>query len=242
MMTTAIETPRSADNLPRREVLNAGHVVLEASSGSDLSIVNSARISFDQESTEFGDRERGLINFLMREKHGTPFEAPTFRFDVRAPIFVIREHFRHRVGHSYNEESGRYSVIKNDFYIPAREDIREQTGKPGSYNFRFIEDDAVAGEALELIEGTQRSAFEAYERMMEMGVAKEVARVVLPVGTFSRFKWGCNLRSLLHFLALRNHPHAQREIRLFAEAIEELARPICPVAFELFDEHGRVAP
>lgn len=242
MMTPALESPTSADQLPRRDVLNAGHVVLEAWSGSDLSIVNSARISFDQESTEFGDRERGLINFLMRERHGTPFEAPTFRFDVRAPIFVIREHFRHRVGHSYNEESGRYSKIKSDFYIPAREDIREQTGKPGAYEFRYIEDEEVAAEALGLIEGTQRSAFEAYERMMEMGVAKEVARTVLPVGTFSRFKWGCNLRSLLHFLALRNHPHAQREIRYFAEAIEELARPVCPVAFELFDEHGRVAP
>ena len=102
----------------------SGHVVLEACSGSDLAIVNSARVSFDQESTEFGERERGLINFLMRERHGTPFEAPTFRFDVRAPIFVIREHFRHRVGHSYNEESGRYSKIKTDFYVPERDAVR----------------------------------------------------------------------------------------------------------------------
>ena len=242
MMTPAVETTPDTTQLPRIDVLNAGHVVLEAWSGSDLSIVNSARVSFDQESTEFGDRERGLINFLMRERHGTPFEAPTFRFDVRAPIFVIREHFRHRVGHSYNEESGRYSKIKSDYYVPARSDIRMQTGKPGSYEFRLIENDEVANEALRLIDDTQGAAFEAYERMLELGVAKEVARTVLPVGTFSRFKWGCNLRSLLHFLALRNHPHAQREIRYFAEAIEELARPVCPIAFELFEEHGRVAP
>ncbi|MBC7460298.1 MAG: FAD-dependent thymidylate synthase, partial [Thermoleophilia bacterium] len=105
-----------------------------------------------------------------------------------------------------------------------------------------IDDDGIAAEALELLESTQRHAFDSYEKMLELGVAKEVARVVLPVGTYSRFKWGCNLRSLLSFLQLRNHSHAQYEIREFAQAIEELARPVCPVAFELFEEHGRVAP
>ncbi len=239
-MTSPTATP--LQELKRIDVLNEGHVVLEAWSGDDLSIVNSARVSFDQESQEFGDRERGLINFLMREHHGTPFEAPTFRFDVRAPIFVIREHFRHRIGHSYNEESARYSVIRDDFYVPERDAVRKQEGKPGAYWFERIDDDAIASDVIDTLTRVQQAAFDEYNRMLEMGVAKELARTVLPVGTFSRFKWGCNLRSLMHFLALRNQEHAQYEIRCYAEAVEQLAREVCPVAFECFDAHGRKAP
>lgn len=223
------------------QVHNHGHVILEDAMGSDLHIVNNARVSFDQESAEFTAKERGLLNFLMRERHGSPWESVVFRFDVKAPIFVIREWQRHRVG-SFNEQSARYSQIPEHYYVPERNGVREQVGKPGSYSFDPITDPAKVDETLALLEGTQRDAFEAYHRMLELGVAKELARTVLPVGVFSRMKWTVNLRSLFNFVALRNHEHAQREIRDYAGAVEDLARTIVPVAFAVYEENGRVCP
>ena len=115
-------------------VLDHGHVTLYDWMGDDLRIVNMARQSFGQESTEIGKEETGLINFLMRERHGTPFEGPVFTFNVKCPIFVAREWFRHRIG-SFNEYSGRYSKMINEFYVPALKQMRTQTGKPGNYTF-----------------------------------------------------------------------------------------------------------
>jgi thymidylate synthase (FAD) len=238
-MTTLTETPASVDRLI--QVHNHGHVHLEDSMGSDLHIVNNARVSFDQESDEFTDKERGLLNFLMRERHGSPWESVLFRFDVKAPLFVIREWQRHRVS-SFNEQSARYSEIPDHYYVPAAEYVREQVGKPGAYSFDTIEDESVREETLDLLESTQRDAFAAYHRMLELGVAKELARTVLPVGMFSRMKWTVNLRALFNFLSLRNHEHAQREIRDYAQAVEELAKTVVPVAFEVFETNGRVTP
>jgi len=209
--------------------------------GSDLHIVNNARVSFDQESTEFTDKERGLLNFLMRERHGSPWESVVFRFDVKAPIFVIREWQRHRMG-SFNEQSARYSVIPDHFYVPDADYVREQVGKPGSYSFEPIQDPAVIASTIEAIESTQRAAFDAYHQMLEQGVAKELARAVLPVGMFSRMKWTVNLRALFNFIALRNDAHAQREIRDYAAAVEQLAKEVVPAAFDVFESNGRVCP
>lgn len=237
-------TAAAASAPPVRNMIavhNHGHVHLEDSMGSDLHIVNNARVSFDQESTDFTAKERGLLNFLMRERHGSPWEAVVFRFDVKAPIFVVREWQRHRIS-SFNEQSARYSVIPDHFYVPERDYLREQVGRPGAYSFERIEDDAVADEAIALIEQTQRDAFDAYHRMLEQGVAKELARTVLPVGMFSRMKWTVNLRGLFNFLSLRNDEHAQREIRDYAIAVEELAKTVVPVAFEVFEENGRICP
>ena len=235
-----VEAPPSERFIP---VHNGGHVHLEDAMGSDLHIVNNARVSFDQASDEFTDRERGLLNFLMRERHGSPWEAVVFRFDVKAPLFVFREWHRHRMG-SFNEQSARYSQIPDEFYVPAREGgyVRQQVGKPGSYSFDAIEDGEIVDETLQLLEQTQADAFTAYHRMLELGVAKEVARTVLPVGMFSRMKWTVNLRALFNFCSLRNHEHAQREIRDYAEAVEQLAREVVPVSFECFEAHGRQAP
>lgn len=227
------------DNFIR--VHNHGHVHLEDSMGSDLHIVNNARVSFDQESTEFGDRERGLLNFLMRERHGSPWESVVFRFDVKVPLFVMREWARHRIS-STNEQSGRYSIIPEQYYVPEREYVRRQEGKPGSYFFTEVEDQGVVDQTIETLDSVQRRCFEAYNELLELGVAKELARTVLPVGMFSRMKWTVNLRALLNFLSLRNHEHAQREIRDYAIAVEQLAKPVCPVAFECFEKNGRVAP
>jgi thymidylate synthase (FAD) len=209
--------------------------------GSDLHIVNNARVSFDQESDELGASERGLLNFLMRERHGSPWESVVFRFDVKAPIFVIREWQRHRIS-SFNEQSARYSQVPDHYYIPENEYVRQQLGKPGAYFFGQIEDPIVRARTIELIDETQRNAFEAYHQMLDDGIAKELARTVLPVGMFSRMKWTVNLRGLFNFLSLRNHEHAQREIRDYAEAVEKLAAEVCPVAFECFESHGRTCP
>lgn len=222
-------------------VHNHGHVRLEDSMGSDLHIVNNARVSFDQESEGFGTKEKGLLNFLMRERHGSPWEAVLFRFDIKAPIFVIREWQRHRVS-SFNEQSARYSQIPEHVYVPEADYVREQVGKPGSYSFEPLTDQAVVESTIARIEQTQRDAFAAYHAMLEDGVAKELARTVLPVGMYSRMKWTVNLRALFNFLSLRNHEHAQREIRDYALAVEELAREVVPVAFEVFEENGRVCP
>lgn len=222
-------------------VHNHGHVHLEDWMGGDLHIVNNARVSFDQESTEFDERERGLLNFLMRERHGSPWEAVVFRFDVKAPLFVFREWHRHRLA-SVNEQSARYSEIPDEYYVPDPSYVRQQLGKPGSYYFDAIEDPAIVTGTLESIDRTQRACFDAYHSMLEHGVAKELARTVLPVGMFSRMKWTVNLRALFNFLSLRNHEHAQREIRDYAMAVERLASEICPVAFECFEAHGRTAP
>lgn len=236
-----METPTLAPQDLMIAVHNHGHVHLEDSMGSDLHIVNNARVSFDQESEEFTAKERGLLNFLMRERHGSPWESVVFRFDVKAPIFVVREWQRHRIS-SFNEQSARYSQIPEHYYVPAPELVREQVGKPGSYSFETITEPAVVESTLRLIDDTQRAAFDAYHQMLEQGVAKELARTVLPVGMFSRMKWTVNLRGLFNFLSLRNDQHAQREIRDYAEAVEQLAKTVCPVAFDVFEENGRVCP
>lgn len=237
-MTTTLEHSQ-VENLIK--VHNHGHVHLEDSMGTDLHIVNNARVSFDQESDDFTPKERGLLNFLMRERHGSPWEAVVFRFDVKAPIFVVREWQRHRVG-SFNEQSARYSQVPDHYYVPGDEYVRVQQGKPGSYYFSQIEDPTIRAATIDTIDATQRASFDAYHQMLEQGVAKELARTVLPVGMFSRMKWTVNLRALFNFLQLRNHEHAQREIRDYAIAVEELAKSVAPVAFEVFEENGRVCP
>lgn len=224
------------------KVLNHGHVILEKWMGSDLDIVNNARVSFNDGSQEMDEKNQGLINFLMREKHGSPFEAVTFRFDIKAPIFVFREWHRHRAGHSYNEWSARYSEIKGEFYVPERDWIREQVGKPGSYTFERVEDDSLAESVQDKIRTCQEFAYSDYEAMLNNGIAKEVARVVLPVGTYSRMKWTTNARALMHFLSLRNSEQAQREIRAYAQIIELMAWQVIPYTMEAFAKHGNQSP
>jgi len=223
-------------------VHNHGHVVLDDHMGGDLAIVNNARVSFNDDADTMDDRNAGLINFLLRNRHGSPFEAVTFRFDVKAPLFVFREWHRHRAGHSYNEWSARYSVIEPEFYVPPRDYVRTQVGKPGAYTFERLNDDDQAAMVQATIRATQQASYARYEQMVNGGIAKEVARVVLPVGTYSRMKWTCNLRSLMHFLSLRNSEHAQREIRDYAIAVEAFALEVCPVAMQAFIDNGRTAP
>ena len=220
-------------------VLDKGFLALDAALASDLAVVNGARVSFNQESDEMSDRDAGLIRFLIRERHGSPFEHGYFRFLVKAPLFVVREHHRHRAGHSYNEWSGRYSKMDAEFYIP--DNVRTQVGKPGNYRFEPV-DDGVRDEVRREIEENAQHAFEAYERMLEQGVAKEVARTVLPLSMYTKYYWSCNPRSLMHFCGLRNHENAQYEIRQYAAAAETFLERLMPVTHAAFVANDRTAP
>jgi thymidylate synthase (FAD) len=220
-------------------VLDRGFVALDGVLASDLAVVNGARVSFNAASQEMTERDEGLIRFLMREAHGSPFEHGYFRFLVKAPLFVVREHHRHRAGHSYNEWSGRYSKLEAEFYVP--EFVRTQVGKPGAYTFEPVDDETKETARREIQENAVR-AFETYERLLEQGVAKEVARAVLPLSTYTKYYWSCNPRSLMHFCSLRNHEAAQYEIRQYAAAAESFLEQLMPVTHAAFVERGRVAP
>jgi thymidylate synthase (FAD) len=220
-------------------VLDKGFLALDAALASDLAVVNGARVSFNQESDEMTERDEGLVRFLVRERHGSPFEHGYFRFLVKAPLFVVREHHRHRAGHSFNEWSGRYSKLEPEFYVP--EYVRSQVGKPGAYSFEPVGPD-VAATARAEIAAQAEHAFAAYERMLEQGVAKEVARSVLPLATYTKYFWSCNPRSLMHFCSLRNSEHAQFEIREYARAAEGFLLRLMPVTHAAFVANERTAP
>ena len=221
-------------------VLDHGFVRLDDAMADDLSVVNSARVSFGRRVTEMADADRGLIRFLMRERHGTPFEHNSFRFHVRCPIFVAREWFRHRVG-SFNEFSMRYARATDEFYVPDPKDVRTQVGKPGSYSFEPVSDE-LAERTREEFAAAYESAYETYERLVEEGVARELARCVLPVGAYTEFYWTVNARSLMNFVSLRAAETAQREIRRYADACERFFAERMPITYDAFVANGRVAP
>lgn len=221
-------------------VFDHGFVRLDDAMADDLSVVNAARVSFAVRREEMGDRDRGLIRFLMRDRHGTPFEHNSFRFHVRTPIFVAREWFRHRVG-SFNEESARYHKLSADFYVPEVSAVRSQVGKPGAYTFEPVGEDLAAA-TRSTLQRTYRDLYALYESLIEQGVAKEIARGVLPAGIYTQFLWTINARSLMNFLSLRNADAAQYEIRTYAEALEHFFRLKMPATHESFLEFGRRAP
>jgi thymidylate synthase (FAD) len=227
-------TPDSID------VLDHGFVRLDAVLADDLSVVNAARVSFGARVDEMDDRNAGLVRFLMRERHGTPFEHNFFRFHIKAPLFVTREWQRHRVG-SFNERSGRYSELPDEFYVPAAGDVRTQVGKPGAYTFEPLPD-AVTAQVREGIAASYAESYRRYQELLAADVAKEVARSVLPVGLYTEFYWSVNARSLMNFLSLRNAPTAQHEIRVYAEAAERHFAEAMPVTHAAFVEQGRTAP
>jgi thymidylate synthase (FAD) len=170
----------------------------------------------------------------------TPFEHNAFRFHVRAPLFVAREWFRHRVG-SFNEFSMRYAKASDEFYVPAPEDVRSQVGKPGAYSFEPVEPE-LAATTREQLQAVYDAAYTAYNRLVERGVARELARLVMPMGAYTEFYWTVNARSLMNFVSLRAAETAQREIRRYAEACERFLAGQMPITHSAFVENGRVAP
>ena len=221
-------------------VLDHGFVRLDDAMADDLSVVNAARVSFARRREEVDDADAGLIRFLMRDRHGTPFEHNSFRFHIRCPIFVAREWFRHRVG-SFNEFSMRYAKATDDFYVPEPADVRTQVGKPGAYTFEPVEPE-VAEQTREELRAVYDAAFAAYERLVELGVARELARSVMPVGAYTEFYWTVNARSLMNFVSLRAAETAQREIRSYAEAVEQFFAEHMPVTHAAFVANDRTAP
>lgn len=215
--------------------------------GGDHSVVNNARISCGRfGSAQFTDdgklseKDERLIYRLMNGKHGTPFEGAVFQFYVRAPIFVAREWFRHRIG-SFNEISGRYKELPTDFYMP--KNIRKQVAGSAQMDYKYEnlpEEQNLDAQAV--IRDVYRAAEEAYLGMIEDGVAKEHARLVLPVGLYTEWVWTVNARALMNFLELRTHPSAQQEIRRCATFIEHLWKQEMPVTHAAFVANGKVAP
>jgi thymidylate synthase (FAD) len=221
-------------------VLDHGFVRLDDAMATDLSVVNAARVSFARRKEEMDESDEGLIRFLMRDRHGTPFEHNSFRFHIRTPLFVAREWFRHRIG-SFNEFSMRYARATDEFYIPEPEDVRSQVGKPGAYSFEPVSDE-LAETAREELRAVYEAAYAAYERLVEAGVARELARAAIPVGAYTEFYWTVNARALMNFVSLRAADTAQREIRRYADACELFLAEKMPVTHASFVASDRVAP
>ncbi len=221
-------------------VLDHGFVRLDDSMASDLSVVNAARVSFARRKEEMDESDEGLIRFLMRDRHGTPFEHNAFRFHIRCPLFVAREWMRHRVG-SFNEFSMRYAKATDEFYVPEADDVRSQVGKPGAYSFEPVSPE-LAEQTREELRAVYDQAYATYERLVELGVARELARSVIPVGAYTEFFWTINARSLMNFVSLRAAETAQREIRRYADACEVFLAQHMPVTHAAFVAAGRVSP
>jgi thymidylate synthase (FAD) len=221
-------------------VLDRGFVRLDGSMASDLSVVNGARVSFARRKEEMDAADEGLIRFLMRDRHGTPFEHNAFRFHVRAPLFVAREWIRHRWG-SFNEFSLRYAKATDDFYVPEAEDVRSQVGKPGAYSFEPV-DPELAEHAREEVKALYDAAYATYTELVERGVARELARLVIPMGAYTEFYWTVNARSLMNFVSLRAAETAQREIRRYADACERFFAEQMPVTHAAFVANNRQSP
>ncbi|MEU2749707.1 FAD-dependent thymidylate synthase [Streptomyces collinus] len=228
-------------------------VELVKHTASDADVLFAARVSTlgEQSLDELKkdpERSKGLINYLMRDRHGSPFEHNSMTFLISAPIFVFREFMRHRVGWSYNEESGRYRELQPVFYVPDESRKLVQEGRPGKYV--FVEGTQAQQELVgRVMEDSYRQAYEAYQEMLAAGVAREVARAVLPVGLYSSMYATCNARSLMHFLGLRTqHELAkvpsfpQREIEMVGEKMEAEWSRLMPHTYAAFNANGRVAP
>lgn len=218
------------------------NIELIKSCACDADVVQAARVSTNSEvqqsSTVLGDNDDKLIRYLMKNRHGSPFEHNYFKFRVEAPIFVFREWHRHRVGHSYNEMSGRYTELENRFYYP--EEYRTQTGKPGAYKYEVLDWAKEDGDIY--LTAAYEQSWNMYQELLSLGVAKEQARCVLPVGIYSRMYWSCNARSMMHFLGLRNKPDAQKEIRDLAAQAEDHFHLKMPETCAAFIENNRTAP
>jgi thymidylate synthase (FAD) len=217
------------------KVLNAGFVRLVDYMGGDARIVQSARVSYGA-GTKTVREDGALIKYLMRNAHTSPFEQVVLTFHIKAPIFVARQWVRHRTARM-NEISGRYSVLADEFYIPAGEDIRYQskTNKQGRSPEEMPSGNRQ--EILETMASDQKEAYKRYEAYIKQEVARELARINLPLSLYTQFYWQIDLHNLFHFLKLRLDSHAQQEIRVYGEALANCARAVAPIAFAAFEAH-----
>jgi thymidylate synthase (FAD) len=213
--------------LKQRKILDKGFIRLDEVSGDDLTVVQSARVSYRGAATG-DDRDKKLISFLMNNNHETPFEHVVFRFHVKCPMFVARQWFRHRWA-SYNEVSGRYTVVNEEFYLPTH--FRTQKGKNYQYENLSEQD---CNELYTKFENFHKWVYNFYTKLIEQGVAKEQARMILPQSMYTEFYWTVNARSLMNFLKLRVDEHAQWEIRQYAMALLDFFVDNMPWTAEAF--------
>lgn len=223
-------------------------VELVDSMGNDATICRAARVSTLGSVAAGTNESIGLINFLMKNRHGTPFEHGAMTFRIEAPIFVWREFMRHRIGFSYNEQSGRYMEMLPVFYLPSESRPLVQVGKTGAYDFVEGSAEQYTNVLTDLIEAYDK-AWAMYQHMLEMGIAKEVARMCLPVGIYSSAYITCNPRSLMSFLSLRTKSlnskfpsYPQWEIEQVAISMEKAFSKLFPITYGSFHTHGRVSP
>lgn len=219
-------------------LLDKGYIEVVSVEGDDRFMAQTARTSTDTSGTE--DADNRLVTRLIRDEHTSPIEFSGFVFQIKAPIFVARQWMRHRAG-TFNEFSGRYSEFPDEFYVPELERIQVQStfNKQGSAEAL---PEAVAAPIQRAIEEQSRQAYSAYQALLSTGLTRELARIVLPVNYYTVFRWRVNLHNLFHFLRLREDPHAQWEVRVYANAIHELCKEHFPVATKAFEEHiqGRI--
>jgi thymidylate synthase (FAD) len=218
------------------KVLDHGLVRLIEHMGSDLSIVRNARVSYDAEwrTGEDDGKDAKLLDYLIKNKHTSPFESCVFTFEVKAPIFVLRQWHRHRTW-SFNEISARYAELPEEFYVPELTQITSQ--HPSNKQMRTDVPNPYADSIQATIQNVSEYAFDKYHKMIAQGCPRELARSVLPVGTYSHMFATVDLHNLMHFLKLRLHNHSQYEIRVYAEAMLKLIEPIVPHSVASFKKH-----
>jgi thymidylate synthase (FAD) len=215
--------------------LDKGFVRLIDVMGDDSAIVQAARVSYGA-GTKQVHQDRGLIRYLMRHLHTTPFEMVEFKFHVKLPIFVARQWIRHRTA-NVNEYSGRYSGMKDEFYVPAADQVRPQSesNKQGRADEAF--EPAVAERIRTDMENTQTRLYDEYQRLLGDSLAREIARINLPVSNYTEWYWKIDLHNLFHFLNLRMDDHAQYEIQVYGEAIAQIVKAAVPLAYEAFEDY-----
>jgi len=213
------------------QVLDKGFVGLIDWMGTDSSVVQAARVSYGA-GTKKTQEDRGLIRYLMRHEHTTPFEMCEVKFHIRLPIFVMRQLIRHRTA-QVNEYSGRYSVMTDEFYVPKKFEKQSKTNMQG----RDESLDDQQGKLTWMMDDVHNNAYGKYEELLELDVARETARAVLPVSNYTEAYWKCNIKNFLHMAWLRMDSHAQWEIQEFARAMYGLVKPLYPVICEAFEDY-----
>ncbi len=216
-------------------VLDKGFVRLVDYMGGDDRIVQAARVSYGAGTKTYRE-DAALIDYLLRHQHTSPFEQVILTFHVKLPIFVARQWIRHRTAR-VNEVSARYSVLKDEFYVPAPADVAPQSSdnKQGRTTEPFPADKAAG--LIGRIEEGQEAAYKVYKGLVDDGLAREIARIDLPLSAYSEWYWQCDLSNLFHFLALRLDSHAQMEIRAYAKVMLEITRAVAPVAVASFENN-----
>ena len=214
-----------------------GFVELVDWMGNDLSVVNAARVSYNRESTEFNERDEKLLKYLWTNHHTSPFRHTFLSFKVRLPIFVLRQWQKHEIGCAWrfdlNEQSGRYTELKHGYFRPDTWRLQDTKNKQSSFGSLSIEDSQKASTLLDFAYFTMD---QVYHQLLEMGVAKEQARIVLPVSTYTECIWTGSLQAIMHFLTLRTKPSAQYETRMYAEGIAQLTKTKFPKSMELVEQ------